>query len=242
MWGMGGLPGYLKGCGGLPGHLKWGVGGSARAPQVGGEVCQGTSSGGTSKWGGRLSQGTFKWGVGGLPGHLKWVWEVCQGISSGVWEVCQGTSSGVWEVCQGTSSGVWEGCEEGCEVWGVASLQCRGSVRGVGRCGEWRRRVQGVRDLEHNSISGSIPAELAQMDLRFVYLNDNSISGSLPIELNKLEDLLYMNVSNNHALCGPIPPQLAYRHVDYDGTNLGLNCTSLSPRSSREVNATVATS
>jgi Leucine-rich repeat (LRR) protein len=62
--------------------------------------------------------------------------------------------------------------------------------------------------LEHNILSGTIPAELGNLsNLQELSLNDNSLHGSIPATLGNLSNLQLLYLQNN-ALDGPIPPEL----------------------------------
>ena len=64
-------------------------------------------------------------------------------------------------------------------------------------------------DLKNNSLSGSIPSELGDLsNLNWLDLYGNSLSGSIPSELTDLESLSELRLGGN-SLSGPIPSQLS---------------------------------
>jgi Leucine-rich repeat (LRR) protein len=62
--------------------------------------------------------------------------------------------------------------------------------------------------LDHNELSGSIPAELGQLGaLTLLYLNHNELTGPSPAELGQLGALCSLYLEQNQ-LSGPIPAEL----------------------------------
>ena len=63
-------------------------------------------------------------------------------------------------------------------------------------------------DLSGNRLTGSIPAELGQLQhLVQLVLYSNGLTGSIPAELGQLQNLIYLNLSYN-GLTGSIPAEL----------------------------------
>ncbi len=63
-------------------------------------------------------------------------------------------------------------------------------------------------DLANNNLSGSIPAQLADItSLNYLLLSDNQLTGSLPAELGNIPDLWQLHLQNNQ-LSGAIPANL----------------------------------
>ncbi len=81
--------------------------------------------------------------------------------------------------------------------------------------GEWHGvdtdrtgRVVAVR-LAHSGLSGTVPAELAQLSaLTTLDLRNNRLHGRIPSELAALEDLRVLDLSGNRQLDGVIPDEL----------------------------------
>ncbi|PQQ12868.1 receptor-like protein 2 isoform X1 [Prunus yedoensis var. nudiflora] len=66
-----------------------------------------------------------------------------------------------------------------------------------------------VLDIRNNSISGSIPIEIGQLQLlQMLYLNMNNFSGIIPEQISNLKNLEGLDLSMNH-LSGNIPSSLA---------------------------------
>ena len=62
--------------------------------------------------------------------------------------------------------------------------------------------------LQHNQLTGVIPAELGQLSrLGDLYLNHNELTGKIPVELSRLSQLQYLTLHHNE-LTGVIPAEL----------------------------------
>ncbi len=63
-------------------------------------------------------------------------------------------------------------------------------------------------DLANNNLSGSIPAQLADItSLNYLLLNNNQLTGSIPAGLGNIPDLWQLHLQDNQ-LSGPIPANL----------------------------------
>ncbi len=79
--------------------------------------------------------------------------------------------------------------------------------------------------LENNSLSGSIPPEIGNLDqLTYLYLNVNQLSGSIPSEIGDLDNLITIFLNHNQ-LNGSIPPEIGSMQNLYE---LGLYHNQLS--------------
>jgi Leucine-rich repeat (LRR) protein len=93
-----------------------------------------------------------------------------------------------WENAEG-----WLSDRSPCEWYGVT---CRG-----GKIIEL--------ELTNNRLSGSLPAEIGQLEnLENLDLRNNQLNGSLPPELGNLFKLRHLYLSGNRELSGSIPPEL----------------------------------
>ena len=79
--------------------------------------------------------------------------------------------------------------------------------------GEWHGvttdhagRVIGL-ELYGNGLAGSIPPALADLDLRWLYLQNNELTGPIPVQLEGLANLVGLSFAGNQ-LIGPIPAWL----------------------------------
>ena len=76
--------------------------------------------------------------------------------------------------------------------------------------------------LDHNQLTGEIPAELGQLgQLYSLGLNDNQLTGEIPTELVRLSALLGLNLQHNQ-LTGEIPVELG-QMFELRGLNLSSN-------------------
>ena len=63
-------------------------------------------------------------------------------------------------------------------------------------------------ELDYNTLSGSIPAELGNLDqLTILRMGSNQLTGPIPSELGRLSNLSILGLANNQ-LTGSIPPEL----------------------------------
>uniref|UniRef100_A0A7S4EKM4 Disease resistance R13L4/SHOC-2-like LRR domain-containing protein n=1 Tax=Pseudo-nitzschia australis TaxID=44445 RepID=A0A7S4EKM4_9STRA len=65
-----------------------------------------------------------------------------------------------------------------------------------------------ILDLSNNKITGTIPLEIVQMEkLSVLYLGNNELAGSIPNDIGKLSSVEYFGLSNNE-LTGLIPREI----------------------------------
>jgi len=96
--------------------------------------------------------------------------------------------------------------------------------------------------LGGNDLTGSLSTELGLLtELWYLDLADNALYGSLPTELELLTNMDFLDVSYNFGLagCRPYVGNVGTSY-DYDETNLGTACPSLSPTTVAPTAPTVA--
>ncbi len=63
--------------------------------------------------------------------------------------------------------------------------------------------------LDSNQFEGALPPELGNLEqLESIWLNDNQLSGAIPPTYGNLVRLLFLRLSRNSSLAGPIPDEL----------------------------------
>ena len=88
--------------------------------------------------------------------------------------------------------------------WATATVDTECTWYGVTCAGGYVERLI----LSSNQLSGSIPAELANLSrLQYLYLSSNQLTGNIPPELGNLSNLQYLHMPTNQ-LSGSIPPEL----------------------------------
>ena len=54
--------------------------------------------------------------------------------------------------------------------------------------------------LDRNDLTGTIPTELARLNLKYLYLFQNRLEGFIPREIGKIKSLEYLELSRNNSV------------------------------------------